>query len=161
MGVLHRGEAVPETLETLVPYIVRQSIGMLDLYGPDGWRDRIDLDNLDMPSQSWCVLAQAYEPDYRQAREAYKAAYILRAAWDGEGERPKMPQDPHGSPYYYGRDKLWHASGHAAEGVLTSEELMYASGFMDCYAHQAAETHLDAYISMATLQHVWLAELSK
>lgn len=39
---------------------VRKGIAFLDHHGPEGWRDKIDLDMLDVGCVSECVLSQIY-----------------------------------------------------------------------------------------------------
>jgi hypothetical protein len=161
MGVLHRGEAVPETMETLVPYLVRKGIALLDLHGPEGWRDSVDLTALNMGSPSACILGQVYQREHADAYAAYLVARRPWREWNGEGVRPDKPAEVDSTPYYYGAERLWERSGHADEGVLTPHELMRACAFLDCYASDATETLLEGYISRFTLDRVWTAELSR
>jgi hypothetical protein len=39
---------------------VRLGIGLLDTFGPDDWRERIDIKRLDLADSSRCVLGQVY-----------------------------------------------------------------------------------------------------
>lgn len=43
-----------------VDELVAKGIALLDEKGPEGWRDRIDLDELDVSGGCTCVLAQVY-----------------------------------------------------------------------------------------------------
>ena len=53
-------------MDTRLEYIARASDGadLLDVHGPDGWRDKIDLSALDMKDVRFCVLGQVYGTYY-------------------------------------------------------------------------------------------------
>lgn len=47
---------------------VQRGVALLDAKGPPGWRDRIDLDTLDIGSLTLCVLGQVYGHYYKGLR---------------------------------------------------------------------------------------------
>lgn len=130
----------------LTQRLVRKGIALLDQYGPTGWRDRIDGDTLNMGDVTLCVIAQAYTPEWRKAREAHEA--IVSALIASPSEEP-WPEGPAATPYHYGAELLYVAAGYEGNGSLTKIEVMRACGFTALYV--AAET----------LRHAWLQELSK
>jgi len=78
MAVVEREQTVTEVLiehkesqfeQTLQQ--VREAAAVLDEFGPDNWRDRIDLDYLDMSDGYCCVIAQAYKPEWEHMNSTY------------------------------------------------------------------------------------------
>lgn len=55
---------------------MRNSIALLDKYGPAGWRDRIDLDRLNMGDPYRCVGGQVFAIETRQAEP-----YVSEPGW--------------------------------------------------------------------------------
>jgi len=125
--------------EVLVPYLVRKGIAMLDLFGPTGWRDRVNVDTLNMGNPRFCVLGQLYAAQY-DAMSASNRGYT--------------------TPYGVGRDAI-HAASSIPPEDLDSEELMRACGFLDCWSTDAVETDSRFRITPEMLTDAWLTELSR
>lgn len=89
---------------------VERGAALLDEKGPDGWRDRIDLDRLNMSDTSWCVLGQVYSGV---------------TTWGGYGEGLRVlgvtpwPAGNARGPGYYGFDETTRADLHALDRAWT------------------------------------------
>jgi hypothetical protein len=56
MLIHKQGERIMLTVEQRV----QRGVALMDLLAPEGWREWIDCDHLDMSKASWCILGQVY-----------------------------------------------------------------------------------------------------
>lgn len=70
-----RGYADGERIDIPVDVAVTEAIALLDEFGPDGWRERVNLDQLEMMDSRWCVLGQVWHGEARH-RPTYGSGWM-------------------------------------------------------------------------------------
>ncbi len=69
---------------------VANGIALLDREGPEGWRERIDCDSLDLADGCNCVLGQVYGDFWpaiaafapTETRDAFSVAHAFAVSWE-------------------------------------------------------------------------------